>query len=70
MHYPFPQKLVDTVRTWPEYLELVEIVRGKVVDVDRIIELLRKLYWRGNIFNDLKCNGEFPMFFNHMHKTL
>ena len=62
--------MVDTVQIWPEYLELLEIVRKKVVDVDHIIELFKKLYWRGNIFNDFKCNGEFPMFFNHMHKTL
>jgi len=62
--------MVDTVRTWPEYHELLEIVREKVVDVDHIIELFKKLYWRGNIFNDWKRKGEFPMFFNHMHKTL
>jgi len=49
--------MVDTVRSWPEYHELLEIVGEKVVDVDRIIELIRKLYLRGNIFNDWKCNG-------------
>jgi len=53
---------MDTVRTWPEYTELLEIVQEKDVDVHHIIEVIRKLYWRGNIFNDLKCKGEFPMF--------
>jgi len=51
-----PQTMVDTVRTWPEYYELLEIIREKVVDVDRIIELIRKLYLRGNILKDWKCN--------------
>jgi hypothetical protein len=35
--------MVVTVQEWPEYHELLEIVREKVIDVDRIIELLRKL---------------------------
>jgi len=49
--------MVDTVRSWPEYNELLEMQREKVVDVDRIIELFRKMYWRGKVFNDWKRNG-------------
>jgi hypothetical protein len=62
-----PQKMVDTVQSWPEYHELLEIVQEKVVDVDRIIELIRKLYLRGNIFNDWKCNRNY-LFYNDIHK--
>jgi len=51
-----PQEVVDTVRSWPEYYELLEIIREKVIDVDRIIEVIRELYLRGNIFKDWKCN--------------
>ena len=43
---------MDTVRSWPEYYELLKIVREKDVDVDRIIELLKQLHRRGNIFKD------------------
>jgi hypothetical protein len=42
--------MVDTLQAWPEYHEMLEILREKVVDVHRIIELLRELYWRGNVF--------------------
>ena len=52
-----PQEVVDTVRSWPEYYELLEIIREKVIDVDRIIEVIRELYLRGNIFKDWKCSG-------------
>jgi len=48
--------MVNTVRTWPEYHELLEILREKVVDVHRTIELLRKLTWRGKVFKEWKCN--------------
>jgi hypothetical protein len=54
--------MVDTVRAWPEYHELLKIVQGKVYDVDRIIELLLKLSLRGNVFNNWKCNGIFLCF--------
>jgi hypothetical protein len=56
MHYSLPQNMVNTVRAWPEYNELLEILREKVVDVDRIFELLRKLSMRGNVFNEWKYN--------------
>jgi hypothetical protein len=46
--------MVDTVRTWPEYKKLLEILQEKVVDVDRIMELFRELYWQGNVFTDWK----------------
>jgi hypothetical protein len=67
MHYCFPQNVVDTVRTWPEYEKLLEIIREKVFDVDRIIEILRELYLRGNVFNDWKSNG-ISVFCTHIHK--
>ena len=59
-----PKTIVDTVESWPVYhellkplyYELLKIVREKIVDVDRIFELFRELYTRGNVFNDLKCN--------------
>ena len=59
-----PQNIVDTVKSWPVYHELLKplyhellkIVQEKVVDVDLIFELFRELYWRGNVFNDWKCN--------------
>jgi len=49
--------VVETVRTWPEYKKLLELIREKVVDVDRYIEFFRELYWQGNVFNDWKRNG-------------
>ena len=58
MHYSIPQEMLDTLRSWPEYHELLEILQEKVVDVDQIVELFMKLYWRGNVFNDWKCNGK------------
>jgi len=51
-----PQNMVDTVRAWPEYHELLEIVQETFVDVHHIFELFRELYWRGNAFNDGKHN--------------
>jgi len=57
--------MVNTVRAWPEYNELLEILREKVVDVDRIIELLTKLSWRGNVFNDWKCKGIPCVLYSH-----
>jgi hypothetical protein len=56
MCYSCPQSFVNKVRTWPEYYEMLEIIREKDVDVDRIIELFKELYRRGNIFKDWKCN--------------
>jgi len=37
--------MMITVRTWPEYNELLEILREKVVDVNRIIDLFKELIW-------------------------
>jgi len=65
MHYLFPQNVVDTVRSWPEYLELLEIVREKVVDVHHIFELLRELYGRGKVFNDWKRNRNSLCLYSH-----
>jgi len=59
MHYYFPQNIVDSVRAWPEYKKLLESLRRKGVDVDRIIEHLSTLFglsWRGNIVSDWKHN--------------
>jgi hypothetical protein len=41
MHYSFPQNMMDTVRAWPEYQELLQNLRQMGVDVDLIIEHLR-----------------------------
>jgi hypothetical protein len=57
MHYTFPQKMVDTVRTWPEYREVLEILREMVPYVERIYYLLREPSLRGNVFNNWKRNG-------------
>lgn len=52
MRYSCPQSIVNKVRSWPEYYELLEIIREKDFDVDRILELFKELYKRGNIFKD------------------
>jgi hypothetical protein len=73
MHYSFPQKMVetvraymvDTVRSWPEYQKVVQMLREKVFDEDHIIELareLRNLFLRGIVFIDCKCNKLSPSF--------
>ena len=59
--------MVDTLRSWPEYRELLEILREKVVDVDRIIELFRELYWRGNVLMTGNVSG-IPCFCTRMPK--
>jgi len=51
---------VETLRTLPEYQDLLQGLRDKGIDVDKIIEVLRALFGlsrRGNIFNDWKRNG-------------
>ena len=57
MHYSFPQDMVKTVRSWPEYHEVLRILRVMVVDVEPIIKILREITLRGNVFNNWKCNG-------------
>jgi len=60
MHYSIPQNIVDTLRALPEYQDLLQKLRDKGVDVDRIIELLRALFGlsrKGNVFNVWKRNG-------------
>jgi hypothetical protein len=54
LHYSFPQNMVDNVRAWPEYHELLKTVQEMFVDVHHIFELLRELYWRGNVLNNRK----------------
>jgi hypothetical protein len=52
MHYSFPQEMVDTLRAYmvdivqalTKYQKPLEILREMGVDVDRIIELLKKLF--------------------------
>jgi hypothetical protein len=74
--------MVDILRDWPEYQEILDYLqgkeqeildylRGKGVDVDPYIELLRTLYslsWRGNVFNDWKCNRLSLCLCTQMHK--
>jgi hypothetical protein len=57
MHYTFPQKMVDTVRAWPEYREMLEILKEMVPYVQRIYKLLWEPSLRGNVFNNWKRNG-------------
>jgi len=48
MLYSFPQKMVNTVRTWPEYKKLIEILREMVNTVrtwpenKKLLEILRE----------------------------
>jgi hypothetical protein len=47
--------LLDLVRNWPEYQKQFEMLREKVLEKDRMIELLgelRELFLQGIIFND------------------
>jgi len=48
--------MVDKVQSWPEYNELREILQNMVPDVQRIVELVREVYMRGNVFNNCKRN--------------
>jgi len=41
--------MVNAVRAWPEYHELLEILQEKVFEVAHIIELLREISWQGNV---------------------
>ena len=43
--------MVETVRAWPEYPEMQEIVREMVVHVKRISKPLWEISRRGNVFN-------------------
>ena len=43
--------MVDTVRSWPEYREILETLQEMFVDVQRTFEQFRELYMRGNILN-------------------
>jgi len=65
MHYSFLQDMVYAVRTWPEYHELLKLLREKFVDVHHIFELLRELYLRGNVFNDWKHNRNSLSLYSH-----
>ena len=52
-------KTVNTVRAWPEYQKVLQIVREKGVNEDSVTEILRTVYGpflRGNAFSDWKCN--------------
>ena len=48
--------MMDTVQAWPEYPEMLEILREMVVYVERMSKLLREIYLRGNVFNNWKFN--------------
>jgi hypothetical protein len=55
--WPDYQKMVETLQEWPEYQEILDYLRGKGVDVDRYVELVRTLHSlsrRGKAFSDWK----------------
>jgi len=54
--------MANTVLAWPEYHEMLKILRVMVVDVERFVRLLWELSLRGNDFNNWKCNGNSPCF--------
>jgi hypothetical protein len=56
-NWPEYPKMLDTIQEWPEYKEILDYLRGKGVAVDPYVELVRTLYslsWRGNVFSDWK----------------
>jgi hypothetical protein len=47
--------MVDFVRNWPEYKKQLEMLRKKVFDKERIMEILNELrepFWQGIVFNN------------------
>jgi hypothetical protein len=54
MNYSFPQNMVNSVQSWPEYQEIQEILQNMVVEVERVIELVWEIVLRGNDFNNWK----------------
>jgi hypothetical protein len=48
--------MVKNVLSWPEYHELLKILREMVVDVKPIITLLKEISLRGKVFNNWKRN--------------
>jgi hypothetical protein len=44
MHHFIPQEIVETLRALPEYQDLLQGLREKGIDVDKIIEILRALF--------------------------
>jgi len=60
MHYSFPQNMVDKVQGWPEYPEVLQILREMFDDVERMSKLLWEIFRRGNVFNNWRCNVNSP----------
>ena len=54
--------MVDTVRAWPEFPEILQILREMVVDVKPAGKLLWEIFLRGNVFNNRRCNLNSPCF--------
>jgi len=50
------------VQAWPEYPEMLEILREMVVYVERMSKLLQEISLRGNVFNNWKCSRNSPYF--------
>jgi hypothetical protein len=48
--------MVNSVRSWPEYQEIREIVQNMFADAQQITKLAWDVYMRGNVFNNLKRN--------------
>jgi hypothetical protein len=59
MYYSLPQNMVNSVKSWPEYQELFKILQHMVADVERIIEHVWEIFWRGNEFNYWKHNRNY-----------
>jgi hypothetical protein len=57
--------MVDTVRSWPEYREMLETLQEMFVDVQSTYEHFRELYMRGNILNNWKRDRNSPWLFSH-----
>jgi len=56
MHYSFPQNMVNSAQSWPEYNELSEILQNMFADAQQITQLVWDVYMRGNVINNCKRN--------------
>ena len=60
--------MVETVRSWPEYNEVREILQEMVVNAEHIAKLLWEISLRGNFFNHWKHNGNYLFLLIAYHK--
>ena len=57
--------MMDYVRAWPEYPEMLQIVQEMAVDVERMSKHIWEISQRGNVFSNCKCNGNSRVFYSH-----